>query len=150
LVKEERFDKKNKKFDSSDSDSESYKKPFSARKNDFQRNSSNQISQYRSNSKYKNDSDEEPNSYRKKENKLNEKPIFRKKYSDDDDDDDDDNFRNNRFEKKLHNRNKMSENNNLNDSSISSINASKGNKSDTNDKNKEKEKVSYLELPFYV
>ena len=52
MIKEERFDNNNnKKFDSSDSDSESYKKPFSARKNDFQRNSSNQISQYRSNSK---------------------------------------------------------------------------------------------------
>ena len=99
-----------------------------------------QISQYRSNSKYQNESDEEQNTYRRNATKVNERPTLRKDFSDDDDDEE--NFRKNRFDKnKSYYRNKVSENQNLNASTLSSTNASKSNlKSDTNDKNKEKEK----------
>jgi hypothetical protein len=116
---------------------------LSARKKDFNKNGSMQSSQYRSTSKYQNESDEEQNTYRRNGTKINERKTLRKNFSDDDDDDDDEeNFRKNRFDKnKSYYRNKISENPNLNASTLSSTNASKSNlKSDTNDKNKEKEK----------
>ena len=141
LRKDDRFGSKvnQKKYDSSGSDSETYNKSSNARNKEAFKNGSNHLPQYRLSTKYQNDSDDEPSSYRKKENKTK----YSKNYSDEDEED----IRRNKFDGKNSHRSKIIENSNLNESTMSSTNVSKNNlKSDSNEKNKEKVKLLYLYL----